>query len=96
MWARRRNALVSICGRLANLAGLPCFVSAAEYYSDALDTTVRVRASHLYTIVTVNDIDVYFNRLTGSFDGVGVRSAAGCLSAARALSMTLRHRGRVN
>jgi hypothetical protein len=66
-----------MCGRLANLAGLPCFVRAVDYRSDVLQTTVQVRASHLYTVVTVNRIEVYFNRLTGACDGVGLRPGGG-------------------
>ena len=58
-------------GKLLNLAGFPGLVRECDYHSRALDTVVRVRKLGLYTIVTVNAIDVYFERFTGTIDGVG-------------------------
>src|SRR5574340_373896 len=58
-------------GELANLAGFPGFVRAGEYSSDQLKVQVKVRTSPLFTVVTVNGIDVFFYRLTGGIDGVG-------------------------
>lgn len=46
------------CGVAANLA-------------EGIDVSVKVHRSPLYTIITVNGIDVYFYRLTGGIDGVG-------------------------
>jgi hypothetical protein len=59
-------------GSLANLAGLPGFARDCEYDSKAMDTRVTVRNTGLYTIITVNGVDVFFYRLTGGIDGVCV------------------------
>jgi len=43
-----------------------------------METTVKVEHRDLFTVVTVNGLDVYFSRLTGAIDGVGVSQAAYC------------------
>jgi len=58
-------------GKLLNLAGFPAIVRECDYHSRALDTTVEVRKLGLYTVITVNGVDVYFTRFTGAIDGVG-------------------------
>jgi hypothetical protein len=67
-------------GKLANLAGYPAMVRECDYEGVALNATVRVRRLELYTLVSVNGLDVYFNRLTGSIDGVGASPTSGCSS----------------
>jgi hypothetical protein len=69
-WTRFRLGWRRIWGRLANVVGLPGFVRVGKYTS-GLGVTVRVRTTPLFTIVTVQDTDVYFYRLTGRIDGVG-------------------------
>lgn len=58
-------------GKLANVAGFPGFIRDCEYESVGTSTRVTVRRTALYTIITVNGVDVYFYRLTGGIDGVG-------------------------
>jgi hypothetical protein len=41
-----------------------------------LGVTVSVGRSDLFTIVTVNGIRIFFRRLTGRIDGVGVAPSA--------------------
>ena len=65
-------------GKLANLAGYPMIVRACEYHSEGLGTSVSVRRMEMYTLISVNGTDVYFNRLTGKIDGVGGIPSAGC------------------
>lgn len=65
-----RLSLLTWAGRILNLAGLPGCVRAGHHQSEF--GTVRVRISPLYTVVTVNGVDVFFYRLTGGIDGVGV------------------------
>ena len=67
-----RLRLLDWMGKLANLAGLPCIVREGEYSSPSAGVTVRVRSSSLFTVVTVNGVDVYFYRLSGEYDGVGI------------------------
>jgi len=77
MWARLRLGWLTCWGWLANLAGFPGFVRECEYRSE-LGVAVRVRKSPLFTVVTVNGVDVYFYRLTGGIDGVGVNPSSDC------------------
>ena len=65
-------------GKLANLAGYPLFVRTCEYHSEGLGTTVSVKRMELYTLISVNGTDVYFNRFTGKIDGLGATPNAGC------------------
>jgi hypothetical protein len=65
-----RLSLLTWFGRILNLAGFPGWVRAGEYESEY--GRVCVRVTSLYTVVTVNGVDVFFYRLTGGVDGVGV------------------------
>lgn len=58
-------------GKLLNLAGFPAIVRECDYHSQALNADVKVRKLGLYTIVTVNGLDIFFTRFTGTMDGVG-------------------------
>jgi len=69
MWERLRLMWLRTTGWLANLLGWPCVVRPCEYTSRL--ASVSVRCGPLFTVVTVNGINVYFYRLTGRIDGVG-------------------------
>jgi hypothetical protein len=69
-------------GKLLNLAGYPGLVRECEYHSRALNAVVKARKLELFTIVTVNGLDVYFNRFTGTIDGVGANPTSRCSSDA--------------
>jgi hypothetical protein len=58
-------------GKLLNLAGFPGLVRECDYHSQALNASVKVRKYGLYTILTVNGLEIYFTRFTGKMDGVG-------------------------
>lgn len=58
-------------GKLLNLAGFPAIVRECDYHSPAMNADVKVRKHGLYTIVTVNGLDIFFTRFTGKMDGVG-------------------------
>jgi hypothetical protein len=64
-------------GWILNKLGLPGFVGDADYRSQKLHAHVRVRRKRLFTIVSVNGLDVYFRRLTGRLDGVGLDPTGG-------------------
>jgi len=66
-------------GKLANLAGYPMFVRECDYRSEAVGASVKVKRLELYTLVTVNGLDVYFNRFSGTIDGVGASPASHCI-----------------
>jgi hypothetical protein len=59
-------------GSVANLAGLPGIVRECDYHSESLGVVVKVRMNPRFTVITVNGVDVYFYRLTGGIDGVGL------------------------
>ena len=63
-----------VLGKLANLAGLPGFVRECDYWSESLGVAVRVRKNPSSTVITVNGVDIYFYRLSGYIDGVGINS----------------------
>lgn len=56
-------------GRMYNLAGIPGLVSDCSYSGAKAEITVK--QGDLFTIISVNGLDIYFHRLTGSIDGVG-------------------------
>jgi hypothetical protein len=67
-------------GKIANLLGYPAIVRECDYRSRTIDTFVTVKRRELYTVITVNGVDVYFNRLSGSIDGVGTSRVSGYMS----------------
>jgi hypothetical protein len=77
MWAPFRAQWRTWIGKLANLAGVPCVVREGDYGSSATGMMVSVRSSDLYTTVTVNGVDVYFNRLSGRLDSIGFSAPTG-------------------
>lgn len=68
-------------GKLLNLVGFPASVSKCDYRSDALGATVKVEHRDLFTIISVNGLDVYFHRISGEIDGVGISRASYCTKA---------------
>src|SRR3979490_2434130 len=77
VWARLQLTWARFCGRVANLAGIPAFVRECDYRSP-LGVVVRVRKGRLFTVVTVDDVEIFFYRLTGRIDGVALRSPPDC------------------
>jgi hypothetical protein len=72
-WIRLR--LRVLAGKIYNLAGVPGIVRDCDYAATAHDTRVQVKAGDLFTIISVNGLDIYFHRLTGSIDGIGFSGA---------------------
>ena len=66
-------------GRLLNWLGWPGFVQESDHMATAASVIVRVRKTRLFTVITVNGVDVYFDRLTGRIDGTGVSAKSGLL-----------------
>ncbi len=61
-------------GNLFNLAGVPGLVRDCNYSGSAGKAEITVKQGGLFTIISVNGLDIYFHRLTGSIDGVGSMS----------------------
>lgn len=73
---KRIAQMSAAMGRALNALGLPGFVRNTDYESVRVGARVRVRCGEYLTIISVNDIDVYFERLTGRIDGVAVKPSA--------------------
>ena len=62
-------------GRLLVWLGLPGVVVAQTYDAGIVRAKVTVHLGPLFSVVSVNGLDVYFHRLTGRIDGVGFSPA---------------------
>lgn len=64
---------------MLNGLGVPGFLRDADYFSTRFKNPVRVRVRRgsLFTVVSVNGLDMFFHRLSGRIDGVGVSPGGG-------------------
>jgi hypothetical protein len=74
MWTRARLWI----GELLVQLGLPGLIVNQIYDAGVTRARVRVRLGPLFSVVSVNGLDIYFHRLTGKIDGVGFSPASGC------------------
>ena len=70
--------LEGMIGRVLNFLGFASPIVECDYEASICDARVAVRQRPLFTIVTVNGLDVYFHRLTGEIDGVGFSPTSDC------------------
>jgi hypothetical protein len=68
-------------GSVMNAFGAPAFIRDTDYRSRTYGTRVRVRRGNLFTVISVNGIDVYVCRFTGVIGGIGFTQASGCIPA---------------
>jgi hypothetical protein len=68
-------------GSVMNAIGAPAFIRDTDYRSRTFGTHVRVRRGNLFTVISVNGIDVYVCRFTGVIGGIGFTQASGCIPA---------------
>jgi hypothetical protein len=64
------NMLTKWLARLANALRVPGFVRITDYTTADSRITVRVRCGTAFTVISVNNVDIYFDRLSGRIDGV--------------------------
>ena len=64
-------------GRLLTALRLPGILVAQTYEAEITRARVRVHLSPLFSVVSVNGVDIYFHRLTGRIDGVGFSASTG-------------------
>lgn len=76
-----RLGLRSVLGKALNELGIPGFVRNSDYAASSAPVTVAVRVRPMFTVMTVNGLDIYFHRLTGAIDGVGFTPGADCKPA---------------
>jgi hypothetical protein len=69
--SRVRLRLRVAAGTLLNLLGFPGFVRECKYRGTQTEAEITVQQGALFTIISVNGLDIYFHRLTGTIDGVG-------------------------
>ena len=69
-----------LAGIVFNLAGIPGIVRDCDYDAGVHDARITVRANTMFTIISVNGLDIYFHRLTGAIDGVGLSASPNCTS----------------
>jgi hypothetical protein len=72
-----------------NAFGAPAFIRDTDYRSRTFGTRVRVRRGNLFTVISVNGIDIYVCRFTGVIDGVGFTQPSGCVPASIGESMPI-------
>jgi hypothetical protein len=65
-----------LLGSVLNSIGFPGLVQDAEYEAGICEGRITVKRLGLFTVITVNGLDVYFHRLSGKIDGVGLSRAA--------------------
>jgi len=68
---------MDLCNAL-NFIRFPGFVRPCYYEAGICKASISVRTGVLFTIVTVNGLDIYFTRLTGKVDGVGFSPTSDC------------------
>ena len=64
-------------GRALNALGVPGVVQPGTYEAGIGQASVRVTVGPLFTVMTVNGVDVYLDRFTGAVDGAGLGVARG-------------------
>ncbi len=67
-----------LCGRVLNAAGVPGVIVPGSYDAGLTPASVSVVVGPLFTVVSVNGLDVYFDRFTGKIDGIGFSPPSGC------------------
>lgn len=68
---RIRDAVVSFPKWLYTLFNVPGFVSPIDYPDRVTGDYIRIRVNQRFTVISVNNRDYFFRRLTGRFDGTG-------------------------
>jgi hypothetical protein len=64
-------------GKLLVALGIPGLIVNQTYDAAITPAKVHVHVGPLFSVVSVNGLDVYFHRLTGKIDGVGFSPATG-------------------
>lgn len=70
--ARRiKDTILRLAEWLCSLLNLPGFVRPIDYPDKVTGDRIQIRIGRRYTVITVNNRDYWFRRVTGAFDGAG-------------------------
>ena len=61
-----------LIGKILNFAGFASPIRECDYGATVCKAHVVVKQHPLFTVISVNGLDIYFHRLTGEIDGVGL------------------------
>lgn len=78
-----RARLISFFGSILSRYGIAGFVREGRYIGQNSGVIVNVRRSGLHSVVSVNDVAVYFHRVTGEIEGVKLQEATGTVGSDR-------------
>ncbi len=70
-----------LIGVFLNAMGVPGFLQDGEYEAGICKAKITVKRGGLFTVVSVNGLDVYFWRYSGRIDGVGFSLVSDCKQA---------------
>ena len=68
---RIKDAIRELAGHLFLFLNLPGFVKPIEYADKFTGDYIRIRVGKWFTIISINNRDYWFRRITGKFDGTG-------------------------
>jgi hypothetical protein len=63
-------------GKLLNAIGFPGITADGEYDAGICKGKIQVKRTPLFTVVSVNELEIYFHRLTGQIKSVGFSEAS--------------------
>ena len=73
-----------LVGKVLNLCGFASPIRECDYTASICRARITVQQRELFTVIRVNGLDIYFHRLTGNIDGVGLNPSADYIQTATA------------
>ena len=67
-----KRALSSIVRLILQFLGIPAIIREFEFVDPATNQSIYLTTTKNYSILAVGHRHLYFNRLTGKFDGIGL------------------------
>jgi len=72
IWEILRGRVKEMVGRVLRFASVPGAIRESRIEDSLTGQEIEIRVGLLFTRISVNGRDYYFNRLTGRFDGTGM------------------------
>jgi len=63
-------------GKFLNAIGFPSIIADGEYDAGNCKAKIQVRSGPLFTVLSVNELEIYFHRLTGQIKFAGFSEAS--------------------